>query len=103
MHYKNGREAKVGDWAVGPTHNSGNEPRVGRVLELMPLQGPCNVKLHIWRDRHYTEEGAPVHVPAHKTEGETDFADAKELVLCADGYRMLSAIEGHGKWDGPYL
>lgn len=110
MHYQNGRPAKVGDWVVGPTHNSSGHIVVGLVLELMERQGDCNVRLFVPASYDYEEEvgGSVVQFgkdrkPARVATKFEDYADAKRLVLCADGHRMLSAIEGHGKWDGPYL
>jgi len=102
MHYKNGREAKVGDWVVGPTHNSNNSIRIGYVIELMPKQGPCNVKMLYWESERIHEDGGGHTIPITEAIPKVDYADAAELILCADGHRMVSAIEGHGKWNGPY-
>ncbi len=104
MHYMNGRPVKVGDWVVGRTHNSRGQCRVGIVQETMEKQGPCNVRLHVWLDQHFHDDGCPDHhVPATESRGEDDYADAKSLIKAEDGYRMVDAIEDHGKWDGPYL
>lgn len=105
MHYKNGREVNLGDWVVGISHNSENCTVCGYVIEMMPTQGPCNIKILRWRTEHFTEEGNPVTVsigdPHHHPI--TDYGDAKSFIRVDDGLRMVTAIEGHGKWDGPYF
>lgn len=101
MHYKNGRPVSIGDWVVGKTHNSNGEIRVGIVKETMPLQGPCNVKLHIWlSDYHHDDGGLNENIPAYNTKGKDDYADCAELVKCSDGLTMISAILEHGNWNG---
>lgn len=42
MHYKNGREVKIGDRVVG-RHN--DLPKVGIVVELLPASDSCNMAL----------------------------------------------------------
>lgn len=105
MHYKNGREVNLGDWVVGISHNSENCTVCGYVIEMMPKQGPCNIKILRWRTEHFTEEGTAVTVcvgaPNHRPI--TDYGDAKEFIRVDDGLRMVAAVEGHGKWDGPYF
>lgn len=105
MHYKNGREVNVRDWVVGISHNSNNQTVCGYVIELMPKQGPCNIKILRWRDEHFTEDGHSVCIaigqPGHRPI--EDYGDAKEFIRVDDGLRMITAIEGSGKWDGPYF
>jgi hypothetical protein len=115
MHYKNGRAASIGDWVIGPTHNSEGKILVGKVLELMPQQGPCNVRLHAyyWFGFRPTQpnddmHGELVHVKrgdkpeAYWLEGRQDFADAAALVPAADAFQMLSAVVEHGAWNGRF-
>jgi hypothetical protein len=100
MHYKNKREVKVGDWIVGPTHNSENKVVCGIVLELMPQQGPCNVRLLTFpsyrffaaRPADYDDGGITVYT-GDKNTGvlgyQQDFADAAE---CGIGPLSLKSI-----------
>jgi hypothetical protein len=103
MHYKNGRPVALGDWVIGKSHNSHGGVICGIVQEMMPQQGPCNIRIHVWKAEYYTEEGHPVTVPPEKSKGGDDYGDAKEFIRADDGLRMISAIVGHGNWDGPYL
>ena len=66
MHYKNGREAKVGDLVIGLTYNR-TGPQVGRVKTIKTSPNPeevktCNVTLELpgrtpWNslDEDYTQ------------------------------------------------
>lgn len=123
MHYKNGRESKLGDLVIGITHNSDHKLRIGRVLELMPKQGPCNVRLlvvgmatglmvgsqkdieatrffggQILRATRYAEGQPPLAL-----EIAEDYADCKELVTVIDAYKALTAIENYSRYDSPYF
>jgi hypothetical protein len=103
MHYKNGRRVTLGDWVVGKTHNS-QGVIVGIVIDMMPQQGPCNIKIHRWEGEQNYDAGVPEpFIPAQQTRGREDYGDANEFILAADGLRMVSAILGYGNWDGPYL
>ncbi len=102
MHYKNGRPVNVGDWVVGKTHNS-KDVVVGIVLEMMPKQGPCNIKIHRWEEDLMIDDADTVRTPAHKTSGVVDYADASEFILASDGLKMVKAVIGFGNWDAPYL
>lgn len=102
MHYKNRREAKVGDWVVGITHNSNGQLRVGYVKELMPANSQCNVKLHVWL--HAPSEylgGYQAAVPCYKTLGEDDYAFAGNLLHVQDGYRLADIVATAWNWDSP--
>jgi hypothetical protein len=103
MHYKNGREARVGDWVFGISHNSDNKPICGLVVELMPKQGSCNIKIHLWRDEYFTEEGHPRTTLSVDSRGIDDYGDSKEFIAVEDGLRMVKAVVGHGNWNAPYL
>ncbi len=71
---------------------------------MMPKQGPCNIKLHRWEAYTDHDDGGPDHyTPAHETRGMADYADAAELILAADGLRMVEAVIEHGRWDSRYL
>lgn len=109
MHYKNGRSVTVGDWVIGPTHNSEGKVVIGIVVEEMPKQGPCNVRLHSWKSfnlrpiehtddyriaLHFQQQGKPMALDT----GSADYADAKELVHVIDAYNMLAAVTDHGDW-----
>ena len=103
MHYKNGRPVTIGDWVVGKTHNSNGQVRVGIVKETMPLQGPCNVKLHVWLSDYLHDDGGQnEHRAPHETRGQDDYADCAELIKCSDGLAMVSAVVEHGSWNGKY-
>jgi hypothetical protein len=56
MHYKNGRPAAIGDWVVGISHNSEHQTVCGYVVNLMPEQGTCNIKILRWREESYTDQ-----------------------------------------------
>lgn len=103
MHYMNGRGVTIGDWVVGVSHNSNHKPICGLVVAMMPEQGPCNIRVHIWEDEYFTEEGHPRDIPAVESRGKDHYGDAKEFILAADGLRMIKAVMGHGNWDGPYM
>jgi hypothetical protein len=103
MHYLNGREAKVGDWIVGPTHSSDNALRVGIVQEVFGKdRGDCNLRLHVWLDEHFNEQGTPHTIPAIESRGHDEYADCKRCIRVSDGWRMVDAVHGHGLWNGPY-
>lgn len=72
MHYKNGREAKVGDLVIGITYNRPTV-QIGRVLDIRTSQNPeevktCNVKLmlptvtFVEPDTEYTQCDWLLHV-----------------------------------------
>jgi hypothetical protein len=102
MHYMNDRIVNVGDWVVGISHNSEGKPVCGIVMELMPKQGPCNIRIHIWKDEFFTEEGHPRTIKAHESKGENDFGDSREFVTVADAFRMLKAVTRWGDYRAPY-
>lgn len=103
MHYLNGRAVKAGDWIIGPTHSSDNELRCGIVQEVYGKErGDCNIRIHIWTDEHFTEEGAPRVIKAEQSRGREEYADCKRCIKASDGWRMVDAVTGHGLWNGPY-
>ncbi len=102
MHYKNKRPAKTGDWVVGPTHNSKDGIRVGYVKELMPLNGECNIRLHVWT--HLPSDWAGGFQPGvslYQTLGGDDYAFASNLLHIQDGYRLANIIAEAWNWDDP--
>lgn len=108
MHYKNGRQVMVGDWVIGPTHNSHNELRIGKVLKLMEKQGPCNVQLLVFpallSDLSDDYEGPCLQIPREEKPKRigydaNDYADCHELIRVDDGWRMVNAITVQGNWD----
>lgn len=110
MHYKNGRLVSVGDWVVGPTHNSNHGLRIGRVLRLIERQGSCNVQLLVFPSLLSSEsddyEGPCIIIPwdqkALRIRYEhNDYADCNELIRVDDGWRMVNAITVQGNWDAP--
>jgi len=116
MHYKNNRLVTIGDWVVGKTHNSDHKIIVGIVLETMPKQGTCNVRLHVFRSFDFREKkptddghgevvavGGAADQKSFWLEGRSDYADAAELIHVMDGFRMVEAVIGSGNWDAPYF
>lgn len=121
MHYKNNAEAKIGDIVIGKTHNSNLKLRIGKVIELNPQRGPCNVKLVIfalnplsWRDNegdaHVQFTGGvllstPLIDPelTHNVEVAVDYADVAELFRVMDCFRSLEAVIKYGSHDSPYF
>ncbi len=123
MHYKNGIEAQVGDLVIGKTHNSDGKLRIGTVLELMPKQGPCNVRLRVICRASNLMVGSEKDIQAsrfiggqflraiihriddHAAEFEIaeDFADCVDLVSVIDAYKALNVIESYLRYDSPYF
>ena len=85
------------------SHNSDNKPVCGLVVELMPKQGPCNIKIHRWEDETFTEQGEWRRIPAVESRGKEDYGDAKEFITVEDGLRMVKAVVQWGNYDSPYL
>lgn len=122
MHYKNKAEAKIGHVVIGKTHNSNGKLRMGKILELMPQQGPCNVKLAIisfapqaapkehdepWFNRFV---GSEMLTTRNLFDNEkltlevaVDYADVREILPCSDCFRMLNAILQYGDWDSSFF
>src|SRR6266496_4111705 len=99
MHYKNGRIVNIGDWVVGVSHNSRNKPICGLVMEIMPKQGPCNIRIHIWKDEHFAEQGHPRMIPAVESRGQDDYGDSKEFIRVDDGLKMVKAVMQWGNYN----
>lgn len=104
MHYKNGREVRLGDWVVGISHNSEGKTVVGYVVDKMPKQGNCNLKILRWRSEHFTEEGNPVEIAigAYGHRPIEDYGDSKSFIRADDGLRMVTAICEYGDLNAPY-
>ncbi len=105
MHYKNGRLVSVGDWAVGPTHNSEQKIVIGLVVEVMEKQGNCNVRLAAFRSHDLQPYSSDDERDAlavrmgkdnaiYKLGCHYDYADAKNLVHVHDGYDMVDRVAG---------
>src|ERR1044071_8397305 len=102
MPYINGRPVTLGDWFIGPSHNSENKLAIGVVVQMMPKQGPCNVRLITFpswgfgvRDSQDESDCITTYSGDGKTlkvEYREDYADAKELVHVMDGFRMVTAV-----------
>jgi hypothetical protein len=45
MHYRNGREAKVGDQVVGVTYNRKGQQVAGTLVALIPGEDSCSAKV----------------------------------------------------------
>ncbi len=45
MHYKNGREAKVGDLVIGKTYNTGGKTITGTLISLTPGPDSCSCEV----------------------------------------------------------
>jgi hypothetical protein len=45
MHYKDGTEAKIGDYVKGVPYNTGGEVIVGRVTQLTAGTDSCNLQV----------------------------------------------------------
>lgn len=110
MHYKNGREIKVGELVIGATHNSQGKLRIGRITKLMPQQGPCNVQLLIIGDKGDHFVGSENLKSVREYDGKfhtiqiaLDYADAKNLYRMDDCYKMMDAVCDHGRHDAPYF
>lgn len=122
MHYKNGVEVKIGEIVIGQTHNSQQKLRIGKVLEQMPLQGSCNVKLLVFGfnpvERPKEDDdtffrqfvGSEFLTTIREFEGQkhtietaVDYADAKNLLRAQDCFRSLNAQIDYGQYDSPYF
>lgn len=110
MHYKNGRPVTNGDFVVGTSHNSNGRIVFGVVLEQMPQQGPCNIKIALVETdtRKSAEEREISYVPLGGgkdrvlvTANFHDYGDAANFIKCEDGLRLAKAAF-YGRWDCPY-
>ena len=108
---------------IGETHNSNGQLRLGRVLELMPKQGPCNVRLLVIGTATGLMVGSQNDIEARRFVGgeilratihrvgevpaaleiAEDFADSKELVTVSDAFRAANAIHSYALPDSPYF
>jgi hypothetical protein len=111
MHYKNGRPVEIGDFVVGTSHNSGGRIVFGVVIEQMPLQGPCNIKLSLIEtcSRKLAEKKEVSYVPLRDnldrvlvTANFDDFGDAANFIKCEDGLRLAKAAQ-YGAWNCSYF
>lgn len=110
MHYKNGRPVEIGDFVVGISHNSEGRIVFGVVLEVMPRQGPCNIRIaRIERTScKVADEREISHIRLQDDAQSalvTDFdnyGDAAKFIKCEDGLRLASAAL-LGKWDSNYI
>lgn len=112
MHYKNGRSVELGDFIVGVTHNSGGQIVFGVVLQQMPLQGDCNIRISRIElsdtDRASDQErGCLPFTSAPNnwclmTGNFDDYGNAADFIKVEDGLRLSRAAE-LGKWDSPYM
>lgn len=105
MHYKNGRIVAVGDWAVGPTHNTEGKIIIGLVTKIIKGQGNCSVRLQVFpayelMKYSHEDERDTISVSIgdeetnYKLGSRTDFADAAKLVHVQDGYDMVDRVVG---------
>lgn len=106
---------KLDDVVIGRTHNSNNGVRIGIVLELIPAQGPCNVKIMLLGSWVQLLSGAMMLKADRSIAGKDgkpetltlrtgiDYADTKELLRVKDCYRMLEAVLKYGVFDCPYF
>lgn len=110
MHYKNGRPVENGDFVVGVSHNSNGRIVFGIVLEQMPKQGPCNIRIALidHTKRADAEQREISYVPLGGTEERVlitanfhDYGDAANFIKCEDGLRLAKA-EQFGKWNCRY-
>lgn len=94
---------------VGTSHNSKGCIVFGVVLEEMPRQGPCNIRIaliHLSTCKA-AEEQEISYLPlrdgqAIVTCGFDDYGDADKFLKCEDGLRFAKAAE-FGRWDCPYF
>lgn len=110
MHYMNGRNVTIGDWVVGKTHN-GEGAMVGVVIQTMPQQGPCNVRLKVFPNYGFSEyhrdddsDGIIIPMegkPPYKLSCRDDYADCAELLRVDDGLRLANAAK-LGHWQSNY-
>ena len=110
MHYKNGRECKVGDTVIGTTHNSEQKLRLGVVVRLMPEQGPCNVRLLLLNSHEPRGNGIPFAETTTHYDGKPiriatgfDYADVAQLAHVEDCFRLYDAIMKFGVWDSHFI
>ncbi len=110
MHYKNGRPVTIGDFVVGVSHNSNGRIVFGVVIEQMPQQGPCNLRISLieltscesaeQREISYVNLNDDAQT-ALITANFHDYGDAVNFIKCEDGLRLAKAAH-FGKWDCPY-
>lgn len=112
MHYQNGRPVELGDFVVGTSHNSAGKIVFGVVLEQMPKQGPCNIRIARIELSNVTlaeEQERPclrlIGAPNQwclMAGNFDDYGDAAKFLKCEDGLRLSRAAK-FGKWDSPYF
>lgn len=110
IRYKNGRPVEHGDFVVGVPHNSNGHIVLGVVLEQMPLQGPCNIRIGLVQlaARKDADTREISCVPLNDTADQAlvtasfhYYGDAANFIKCEDGLRLAKAAH-FGKWDCPY-
>lgn len=102
MHYKNGRESRIGDWVVGPSHNSEGQLVTGVVVEIFTDRGDCSAKICRWRDAYFTEDGNTVFVPVSDTRSLVDYADCAKLFHLEDAFLAANIVQGIRADTSPY-
>lgn len=110
MHYKNGRPVELGDFVVGTSHNSDGLIVFGCVIEQMPQQGPCNIKIALIEttSRKSAQEREIAHLPIGDSRDRVfvtanfhDYGDAANFIKCEDGLRLAKAAK-YGAWNCQY-
>jgi hypothetical protein len=111
MHYKNGRQAKVGDAVVGRTFNTGNRAIAGTLVTLTPGPDACSAKVGFLETRTVSAmsamHGAGLHVVSvqgteqHGNAGELevifyreDYTECKNLLHADDAFSAHDRLRG---------
>jgi hypothetical protein len=70
MHYKNGREAKVGDPVVGKTYNTGSATISGTLISLTPGADSCSCEVgYLVVQPEGSREDRPVRLAGSEKHG----------------------------------
>ena len=113
-HYKNGREAKVGDSVVGTTFNTSGAIIVGTLLSIIPGPDACSALVGFTYLEKVGEDGKfPINYDTlvkiqgtsnHGNSGEQavtrykqDYTDCKSLLHADDAWELAGNYMGLSK------
>jgi hypothetical protein len=104
MHYKNGREAKVGDLVVGKTYNTSGKTISGTLISLTPGPDSCSCEVgYLVVQAVELREANPVRVAGGQQHGNggdrvsvgfrSDYSECKNLLHAEDAAETAKAAE----------
>lgn len=98
MHYKNGREAKVGDLVVGTTYNL-KGLQIGILVGITPGTDCCNCRVACVRAFSPNDPSNGTTGMVHSEQGVTtlvtmgvDYSACKDLYHAEDAFALLESV-----------